>query len=91
MDWQTTGNILFGLGAIALLVGLLLRFRIGRWLLAGLWLVLTLGSLLSGDWHALDSNPDVGNDLQKASNYWLLGGSLGLLVGWALSALSSPY
>jgi|GEM_PF-6096629 len=89
MNWQTTGNILLGLGVIALLVGLLLRFKVGRWLLAALWVVLTLGSLFSGDWHALSDNPDTDADPQKASRYWLWGGVICLAVGIIIRSLVS--
>ncbi|QNH61392.1 hypothetical protein [Hymenobacter sediminicola] len=88
MNWHTTGSILLGLGIVALVVGVLLRFRVGRWLLGVLWLLLTLGSLLSGDLHALD-NPDANTTPQKASRYCLLGGSLGILIGLALRMLAS--
>jgi hypothetical protein len=86
MNWQTTGNILLGLGGIALLVGLLLRVKMGRWLLAGFWLIFTLGSLFSGDWHSLSDNPDV-DDPQKASRYWLWGGFICLAAGITIRLL----
>jgi hypothetical protein len=86
MNWQTTGNILLGLGVIALLVGLLLRFKAGRWLLAALWVIFTLGSLFSGDWHSLSDNPDV-DDPRKASRYWLWGGVICLAVGVVIRSL----
>ena len=90
MNWQATGNILFGLGVFALVVGMLLRFKVGRWLLAALWLLLTLGSLLGGDLHALaDGNPDVDTDPHKASRYWLIGGGICLLLGLAARFLAS--
>jgi hypothetical protein len=90
MNWQATGNVLLGIGAFAAVVGLLLRFKAGRWLLAALWLLLTLGSLLSGDWHSLaDSNPDVDTDPHKISRYWLIGGSISLLLGLAIRTLTS--
>ncbi|MDO7849519.1 hypothetical protein Q5H92_24350 [Hymenobacter sp. M29] len=90
MDWQATGNIISGLGVISLAIGLLLRFKIGRWLLAGLWLILTLGSLLGGDLHALaDGNPDIDANPHKASNYWLIGGGICLLLGFAARAVAS--
>ncbi|MDO7874034.1 hypothetical protein Q5H93_04765 [Hymenobacter sp. ASUV-10] len=86
MNWQTTSDILSGLGVIALLVGLLLRFKVGRWLLAGLWLIVTLGSLFSGDWHGAADNPDV-DDPQKASRYWLWGGGILLAAGIIIRSL----
>jgi hypothetical protein len=90
MNWQDTGNIISGLGVLALLIGLLLRFKVGRWLLAALWLLLTLGSLLGGDLHSLaDGNPDVDANPRKASNYWLLGGGICLLLGMAARAVAS--
>ena len=90
MDWQATGNILLGIGVFAGVVGLLLRFRVGRWILAALWLLITLGSLLSGDWHSLaDNNPDSDTDPHKASRYWLVGGGIGVLLGLVARALAS--
>ncbi len=90
MNWQANGNILLGIGAFALLLGLLLRFKAGRWLLAALLVLLTLGSLLSGDWHALsDGNPDIDGDPHKISRYWLIGGSILLALGLAFRALAS--
>ncbi|WP_022823139.1 hypothetical protein [Hymenobacter norwichensis] len=89
MNWETIGNVLFGLGLLALLIGLLLRFRVGRWLLAALWLVLTLGSLLTGDWHSLSDNPNVDTTPQKASRYLLIGGGGGVILGLILRALTS--
>ena len=86
MDWQATGNILLCIGIFAVLVGLLLRFKAGRWLLAALLFLLMLGSLLGGDWHAL---ADSDNDSHKASRYWLIGGSLCLVLGLAFRALPS--
>ena len=84
MDWQNTGSIFLGLGVFAAVVGGLLRFKVGRWLLAAVWLLLTLGSLLGGDLHALaDGNPDVDADPNKASRYWLIGGGICLLLGLA--------
>ena len=90
MNWQATGNILLIIGAFALLVGLLLRFEIGRWLLAALLVLLTLGSLLSGDWHLLaDSDPTFDADPHKASRYWLIGSGICLAVGLTIKALPS--
>ncbi|RZJ61109.1 MAG: hypothetical protein EOO58_02160 [Hymenobacter sp.] len=90
MDWQATGNIFLGIGIFAVLVGLLLRFKAGRWLLAALLFLLMLGSLLGGDWHALaDSNTDIDHDSHKASRYWLIGGSICLVLGLAFRALPS--
>lgn len=87
MNWLTTGNILLGLGGIALVVGLLLRFKVGRWLLAALWLMLTLGSLLSGDSHAFSDNLDIDADPQQASYYWLWGGVICLAAGISIRSL----
>jgi hypothetical protein len=89
MNWETIGNLSLGLGLLALLIGLLLRFRVGRWLLAALWLVLTLGSLLTGDWHSLSDNPDLDTTPQKASRYLLLGGAGCVILGLILRALAS--
>lgn len=90
MNWQATGNILLGIGVFAFVVGLLLRFQAGRWLLGMLIVLITLGSLLSGDWHALaDNNPDVDADPHKASRYWLIGGGICLLLGLVFRALDS--
>jgi hypothetical protein len=85
MDWQGIGNVLVCVGIFALLVGVLLRFRVGRWLLAALLLILSLLSLLSGDYA---DNPDT-NDPMKASNYWLLGGGISLLLGLAFRTFAS--
>ncbi|GAB3580101.1 hypothetical protein [Hymenobacter daeguensis] len=85
MNWQDTGNILSALGVFALVVGVLLRFQAGRWLLVALLLILTVISLLSGDF----ADPPDSNDPIKASNYWLLGGSLSLLLGLALRTFAS--
>ncbi|MDB5267826.1 MAG: hypothetical protein JWP58_866 [Hymenobacter sp.] len=88
MNWQATGNILLGIGALALVVGLLLRFRVGRWVLGALIVLITLGSLLSGDWHALaDNNPDTDADPYKVSRYWLIGGGICLLLGLVFRTL----
>ncbi|MBO2009410.1 hypothetical protein [Hymenobacter negativus] len=90
MNWQANGNILLGIGAFALGVGLLLRFKAGRWLLAALLVLITLGSLLSGDWHSLaDSNPDIGTNPHKASRYWLIGGGICALLGLGFRTLAS--
>ena len=89
MNWQNTGNIILGIGVFALVIGLLLRFKVGRWILAALWILITLGSLLSGDWHSLADNPDSDTDPQKASRYWLIGGGIGALLGLAVRALTS--
>lgn len=89
MNWQNTGNIILGIGVFALVMGLLLRFKLGRWFLAGLWLLFTLGSLLGGDLHALTDNPESDADPVKVSNYFLLGGGICLLLGLALRALVS--
>jgi hypothetical protein len=90
MNWQDTGNILTVLGVFAFAIGLLLRFKVGRWILAALLVLITLGSLLSGDWHSLaDSNPDVETEPHKASRYWLIGGGICLLLGLAARALAS--
>ena len=89
MDWQGIGNVLLCIGVFALLVGLLLRFRVGRWILGALLVLVTLGSLLSGDWHAAaDNNPDVDGDPHKASRYWLIGGGICLLLGLAARAVA---
>jgi hypothetical protein len=89
MTWQGTGNILSAFGVFAMVVSVLLRFRAGRWLLAGLWLLFTLGSLLGGDLHALADSPDTDADPMKASHYWLLGGGICLLLGLALRTLAT--
>ena len=89
MDWQGIGNVLVCVGIFALLVGVLLRFRVGRWLLAALWVLVTLGSLLSGDLHGLADNPDSPADPHKASRYWLIGGGICLLLGLAARAVAS--
>ena len=86
MNWQATGNILFGLGVFALVVGMLLSFRVGRWLLAGLLLVLSLISLLSGNFA---DYPNTNSDPMKAGRYWLLGGGIILLLGLVLRAFAS--
>lgn len=90
MDWQNTGSIFLGVGVFAVVVGVLLRFRAGRWLLGVLWLLFTLGSLLGGDLHAAaDGNPDVDADPHKASRYWLIGGGICLALGLAFRAMAS--
>ena len=89
MNWPTISSILLGLGILALLVWLLLRFRVGRWLLAALWVLLTLGSLFSGDWHSLSDNPDVSTSPQKISRYLLIGGGISVLLGLAVRTLAS--
>jgi hypothetical protein len=89
MNWQTTGNILLGIGVFASVVGLLLRFKVGRWILAALWLLLTLGSLLGGDVHALTDNPDSDVNPVKVSNYFLIGGGICLLLGLVLRMLTT--
>ncbi|MET4106828.1 peptidoglycan/LPS O-acetylase OafA/YrhL [Hymenobacter sp. UYP22] len=89
MNWQATGNIVFALGSLALVVGLLLRFRLGRWLLAAVWALLTLGSVMSGDLHSLSENPDVNTSTRTVSRYCLLGGGLCALLGLALRAMAS--
>jgi hypothetical protein len=90
MDWQNTGSIFLVLGVFAVVVGGLLRFKVGRWLLATLWLLLTLGSLLSGDLHALtDGSPDVDGDPHRISRYWLIGGGICLLLGWVFRMLAT--
>lgn len=89
MNWQTISSIFLGFGILALLIGLLLRFRVGRWLLAALWLVLTLGSLLTGDWHSLSDNPDLDTTPEKASRYLLFGGGICVLLGLAFRAWAS--
>ena len=85
MNWLATGNILLGIGVFAVLVGLLLRFQVGRWLLAALMLLLTLISLLSGDFA---DTPDT-DDPMKTSGYWLLGGGISLLLGLTLRTFAS--
>ncbi|WP_035562786.1 hypothetical protein [Hymenobacter sp. IS2118] len=85
MNWLPIGNILLGIGAFAVLVGLLLRFQVGRWLLIALLLLLTLVALMNGE--SADT-PDT-DDPIKTSGYWLLGGGISLLVGLALRTLAS--
>ncbi|HEX8427237.1 hypothetical protein [Hymenobacter sp.] len=89
MEWQSVGNVLFCLGLLALVVGLLLRFRAGRWLLAALLVVFTLGALLTGDWHSVADNPDTNITPQKASRYLLWGGVVCILLGLAFRTLAS--
>jgi hypothetical protein len=87
MNWELARNLLFGLGLLALAVGLLLRFKAGRWLLAAILILVTLGALLSGEWSALDG--DFGSaDPLKASRYWLWGGAVGVVSAVLVNLLS---
>jgi hypothetical protein len=86
MNWQLTGNILSGLGIVLGVIGLLLRFRAGRWLLGALLVLLTLASLFSGDWTDPGSNVDA--DPLKASRWLLIIGGGCLLIGMGIAALN---
>lgn len=86
MNWQLTGNILLGLGVLLGVIGLLLRFKVGRWLLGAVWVLLTLASLFSGDWS--DPGSGLDSDPIKASR-WLLGiGGSCLLIGLGIGAVT---
>jgi hypothetical protein len=87
MHWEPTRNFLFGLGLFALAVGLLLRFKVGRWLLGAIIVLITLGALLSGEWSALDGNFGSADPL-KASRYWLWGGALSVASAIVVNLLS---
>ncbi|MGI4762976.1 MAG: hypothetical protein ACRYF0_19850 [Janthinobacterium lividum] len=87
MNWELARNLLFGLGLFALAIGLLLRFKRGRWLLGAIIVFITLGALLSGEPSALDS--DFGSaDPLKASQYWLWGGALSVASALLVNFLS---
>ena len=88
MNWELTRNILSGLGVGLMVIGLLLRFRLGRWLLGAIWVLLTLASLFSGEWSDPGSNVD--SDPRKASRWlFVIGGSM-LLIALFIHFLRQP-
>jgi hypothetical protein len=86
MDWQLTGSIIGGLGIVLVVIGLLLRFKVGRWFLGALLVVLTLASLFSGDWS--DPGSGLDSDPLKTSRWFLIIGGLCLLTGWGIGAVT---
>ena len=84
MNWQNTGNISLGLGFFAVVIGILLQSKAGRWLLTGILLILSAIALCNGEYADV---PDT-NDPLKASRYWLIGGGICLLLGLALRSLA---
>jgi hypothetical protein len=88
MNWQLTGDILLGLGIVLVVIGLLLRFKVGRWLLGGLLVLLTLASLFSGDWS--DPGSSVDSDPMKVSRWLLIIGGGCLLIALFIRFLHQP-
>ncbi|MCC3158704.1 hypothetical protein LJ737_15775 [Hymenobacter sp. 15J16-1T3B] len=84
MNWQQTGTILTGFGIVLVVIGLLLRFKAGRWLLGALLVVLTLASLFSGDW--TDPGTNIDSAPHKASRWLLLIGGGSLLISWGITS-----
>ncbi|RTQ45312.1 hypothetical protein EJV47_25905 [Hymenobacter gummosus] len=65
-------------------VGLLLRFKLERWLLGAVLVIFTVASLFTGDWS--DPGSGVDSDPLKVSRWFLIIGGLCLLIGWSITA-----
>lgn len=84
MDWELTGSIIVGLGIVLVVIGLLLRFKVGRWFLGAVLVIFTLASLFSGDWSDPGSGFD--SDPLKTSRWFLIIGGGCLLIGGGIRA-----
>ncbi|RAK65875.1 hypothetical protein [Hymenobacter edaphi] len=85
MNWQLAQSIVGGLGVLLIVIGVLLRFKVGRWFLGALLVVITLASLFSGDWS--DPGSGLDSDPIKASRWLLLIGGSGILIALLIPSL----
>jgi hypothetical protein len=80
--WHLASNIFLALGITGLVIGTLLRFKVGRWVLGVLLILLFIFSLFegSGDW------PDTGSDtpLYKVSRFLLIAGGCCMVLALLL-------
>jgi len=87
-NWQLASNILLGLGIAGIVIGLLLRFKVGRWLLALLLILLFIASLFDGSADWVDPAPNT--PLYKVSRFLLIAGSCCVALALLIRSYHPP-
>ncbi|MFD1466780.1 hypothetical protein ACFQ48_00975 [Hymenobacter caeli] len=82
-NWQLASTIFLVLGIAALVIGLLLRFKAGRWVLGLLLVVFFIASLF--DDHPDLTGPDADTRPEKASRFLLIAGGICLALTLLIS------